>query len=35
MAAGSSWNTLDGILSVLSWLDWLGLAVALVLVLFF
>ncbi len=31
MAVGSSWNTLNEILTVLSWLDWLGLAVALVL----
>ena len=31
MAAGSSWSTFDKILSVLGWLDWLGLAVALIL----
>jgi hypothetical protein len=33
MPSGSSWNTLDEILAVLSWLDWLGLTAALVLLL--
>ncbi|MDO9168031.1 MAG: hypothetical protein Q7U18_02890 [Methylobacter sp.] len=31
MDSGSSWNTLDAVTSVLTWLDWLGLAVVLIL----